>query len=69
MRAYAAVRIRGVCSCPVDAVGPAAGQEIAVFTSSTIFFSTLGLHFVSAYDTGHMSTSSRFAASWKPKVE
>jgi hypothetical protein len=38
-------------------------------TSSPIFFSTLGLHFVSAYDTGHMSPSSRFAASWKPKVE
>ena len=46
-----------------------AGQEIAAFTSSTTFFSTAGLHFLSAYDTGHMSPSSRFAASWKPRVE
>ena len=45
------------------------GQEIAAFTSSATFSSTLGLHSVSAYDTGHMSPSSRFAASWKPRVE
>jgi hypothetical protein len=45
------------------------GQETAVFTSSTTFFSTVGLHFRSAYATGHRSPSSRLAASWKPKVE
>ena len=45
------------------------GQEIAAFTSSTTFFSTAGLHFWSAYDTGHRSPSSRLAASWKPRVE
>ena len=45
------------------------GQEIAAFTSSATFFSTAGLHFCSAYDTGHRSPSSRFAASWKPRVE
>jgi len=45
------------------------GQQIAAFTSSTTFFSTTGLHFRSAYDTGHMSSASRFAASWKPRVE
>jgi hypothetical protein len=45
------------------------GQEIAAFTSSASFFSTMGLHFLSAYDTGHTSPSSRFAASWKPRVE
>jgi hypothetical protein len=45
------------------------GQEVAAFTSLTIFFSTTGLHFWSAYDTGHRSPSSRFAASWKPRVE
>ncbi len=33
------------------------------------FFSTTGPHFLSAYDTGHTSPSSRFAASWKPRVE
>ena len=31
-------------------------------------FCTTGLHSWSAYDTGHMSPSSRFAASWKPRV-
>ena len=45
------------------------GQEIAAFTSSATFFSTMGLHFLSAYATGHMSPSSRLAASWKPRVE
>jgi len=45
------------------------GQEIAAFTSLTTSFSTLGLHCRRAYDTGHMSPSSRFAASWKPGVE
>ena len=50
-------------------VGRGTGQEIAAFTSSATFFSTTGLHFLSAYDTGHMSPSSRFAASWKPRVE
>ena len=44
-------------------------QEIAARTSSVTFFSTAGLHSFSAYDTGHMSPSSRFAASWKPRVE
>jgi hypothetical protein len=46
-----------------------AGQEIAAFTSSATFFCTTGLHFFSAYVTGHMSPSSRFAVSWKPRVE
>jgi hypothetical protein len=27
------------------------------------------IKFLSAYDTGHTSPSSRFAASWKPRVE
>jgi Domain of unknown function (DUF5615) len=49
--------------------GHGTGQEIAAFTSPAIFFSTRGLHFFSAYDTGHTSPSSRFAASWKPRVE
>jgi hypothetical protein len=35
--------------------GRGAGQEIAAFTSSATFFSTMGLHFLSAYDTGHTS--------------
>jgi len=26
-------------------------------------------HSLSVYDTGHRSPSSRFAASWKPRVE
>ncbi len=49
--------------------GRGTGQEIAAFTSSATFFSAMGLHFLSAYDTGHASPSSRFAASWKPRVE
>jgi len=49
--------------------GRGAGQEIAALTSSATFFSTMGAHFLSAYDTGHTSPSSRFAASWKPRVE
>jgi len=49
--------------------GCGTGQEIAAFTSSATFFSAVGLHFLSAYDTGHTSPSSRFAASWKPRVE
>jgi hypothetical protein len=49
--------------------GCGTGQEIAAVTSSATFFSTMGLHFFSAYDTGHTSPSSRFAASWKPRVE
>jgi predicted amidohydrolase len=48
---------------------PGTGQEIAAFTSPATFCSTIGLHFLSAYDTGHTSPSSRFAASWKPRVE
>ena len=48
---------------------PRNGQETAAFTSSATFFSTMGLHFLSAYDTGHTSPSSRLAASWKPRVE
>ena len=47
----------------------AAGQEIAALTSSVTFFSTTALHFLSAYVTGHTSPSSRFAMSWKPRVE
>ena len=45
------------------------GQDTAVRTSSATFFSTSGLHRTSANDAGHMSPSSRFAASWKPSVE
>jgi len=52
-----------------DPGGRGAGQEIAARTSSATFFSTTRLHFLSAYDTGHRSPSSRFAASWKPRVE
>jgi hypothetical protein len=37
--------------------GRGTSQEIAAFTSSATFFSTMGLHFLSAYDTGHMSPS------------
>jgi hypothetical protein len=44
-------------------------QEMAAFTSSMTLFSAMGLHFLSAYETGQMSPSSRFAASWKPRVE
>ena len=47
----------------------ATGQEIAALTSFTTIFSTAGLHFMSAYDAGHMSPSSRFAESWNPRVE
>ena len=46
-----------------------AGQEIAASTRSATFFSTTGLHFFNAYVTGHTSPSSRFAVSWKPRVE
>jgi hypothetical protein len=53
----------------VGAAVAATVQETAAFTSSTTFFSTTGLHFWSAYDTGHRSPSSRLAASWKPRVE
>jgi len=52
-----------------SAAGRGIGHEVAAFTSLTTVFSTLGLHFLSAYDTGHRSPSSRFAASWKPRVE
>jgi len=45
------------------------GQETAACSSSTIFFSTAGLHFCSAYDTGQMSPSSRLAESWNSRVE
>src|SRR6266478_369597 len=38
-------------------------------TDLTTLVATRGLHFVSAYATGHVSPSSRFAASWKPRVE
>ena len=44
-------------------------HETADFTSSTIFLSTRVLQACSAYDTGHRSPLSRFAASWKPRVE
>jgi len=58
-----------VTGCEALRGGCGGGQEIAAFTSSATFFSTMGLHFLSAYDTGHKSPSSRFAASWKPRVE
>ena len=66
-----AVRPRPLVPGPVRSLrgGRGAGQEIAARTSSATFFSTTGLHFLSAYDTGHRSASSRFAASWKPRVE
>src|SRR5690242_18764505 len=35
----------------IPPAGAAALQEMAAFTSSTIFFSTVGLHFWIAYDT------------------
>jgi len=51
--------------------GPYGGRVTTAFgfTNSTTFASTTGLHFCSAYDTGHRSPSSRLAASWKPRVE
>ena len=49
--------------------GRGTSQEIAAVTNSATFFSTVRLHFLSAYATGHISPSSRFASSWKPKVE
>ena len=52
-----------------SASGRGNGQEVAAFTSWTTFFSTTALHFLTAYDTGHRSPSSRFATSWKPRVE
>ena len=47
-------------SCPHRSPGATYGgrgnvQEIAAFTSSATLFSTVGLHFWSAYDAGHMS--------------
>ena len=47
---------------------PGMGYEAAAFTSATIFFSTAGVHSVSAYDVGHIGPSSRFAASSNPSV-
>ena len=44
-------------------------QEIATATRAATFFSTAGVHFTSANDTGHTSPSSRLAASWNSKVE
>ena len=52
---------------PEDGGPPA--QDTAAFTSAMTFFSTAGLHLLSANDTGHRSPSSRLAASWKPSVE
>ena len=69
---------RGSCRKPPSALYVESGrerdslpfsQEMAAFTSATTFFSTAGLHVLSAYDAGHMSPSSRFAESWKPSVE
>src|SRR3954447_18908089 len=45
------------------------GQEAADLTRAATFFSTAGVHFVSANDTGHISPSSRFAGSWNSSVE
>jgi mRNA-degrading endonuclease toxin of MazEF toxin-antitoxin module len=42
--------------------------EAAAFNSATTFFSTAGVHSVSAYDVGHIGPSSSFAASSKPSV-
>jgi hypothetical protein len=53
----------------VGAVASGCRQEMAAFTSSMTLFSTTGLHSWRAYDTGHMPPSSRFAASWKPRVQ
>jgi len=44
-------------------------HETAARITSTSRFSTSGLHLGSANDTGHMSPSSRCAASWNSKVE
>jgi len=44
------------------------GYEDEAFTSATTFFSTAGVHSVSAYDVGHMGPSSSMAASSNPSV-
>ena len=49
-------------------IGIGARYEAAVLTSATTFFSTAGVHSVSAYDVGHIGPSSRIAASSKPSV-
>jgi len=67
LRRGTVIRIPSTRSYPCGDRG--ASQEMAASTSSATFFSTAGLHFPSAYDTGHTSPSSRFAASWKPRVE
>lgn len=43
-------------------------QLTALLTSATILSSTAGVNSFSANEVGHMSPSSRFAASLKPKV-
>ena len=62
-------RIAQSGAVPGQVWGNRTRQETAAFTRSTTVFSTAGLHPISAYDTGHMSPSSRFAVSWKPRVE
>ena len=41
----------------------------SMFTSAVILASVAPVSFFSANETGHMSPSSRFASSWKPRVE
>ena len=48
---------------------PASSQPAAFLMRSAIFDSTLGVSFVTANSTGHISPSSRLASGWKPKVE
>ena len=66
--------VLGGAVCIADRAAPARGgrgdgYETAAFTSAVTLFSTAVLHFCSAYETGHRSPSSRWAASWKPRVE
>src|SRR6266540_7157618 len=46
----------------------ASPQLTALFTSAAILFSSAAVNSVRAYEVGHMSPSSRLAASWKPNV-
>jgi hypothetical protein len=46
----------------------ASGQLTAFFTSAAIFFSSAAFSFMTANAVAHMSPSSRFAVSLKPKV-
>src|SRR5438132_5884884 len=52
-----------------DAIRVRAGSQLtAFFTSARIRFSSAPVSFLSAYATGHMEPSSRFALSLKPNI-